>query len=92
MKVLLGASIVCVFIEFQNLFSIQNQWTNLIFTRPRVVFARNSYTVLYEESKFTFTFAQKSIDNIFKMVSLSVKRSIQADWSLCTNSCLLVTS
>ena len=27
MKVLLGASVVCVFIEFQNLFSIQNQWT-----------------------------------------------------------------
>ena len=41
MKVLLGASIVCVFIEFENLFSIQNQWTTLIFTRPRVVLARN---------------------------------------------------
>ena len=42
MKVLLGASVVCVLslciecIEFQNLFSIQNQWTSLIFTRPRV--------------------------------------------------------
>ena len=35
-----------------------------------------SYTVLNEESEFTFTFPQKSTDNIFKMASLSVKRSI----------------
>ena len=33
-KVLIGASVVCVFIEFQNLFAIQNQWTSLIFIRP----------------------------------------------------------
>ena len=41
MNVPLGASVVCVFIEFQNLFSIPNQWTSLICTRPRVVLARN---------------------------------------------------
>ena len=35
-----------------------------------------SYAVLDEESEFTFTFPQKSTDNIFKMASLSVKRSI----------------
>ena len=36
-----------------------------------------SYTVLDEESEFTFTFPQKSKGNIFKMASLSVKRSIK---------------
>ena len=36
-----------------------------------------SYTVLDEESEFTFAFPQKSTDNIFKMASLSVKRSIK---------------
>ena len=41
MKVLLGASVICVFIEFQNLFSIQNQSTSLILTLPRVVLALN---------------------------------------------------
>ena len=35
-----------------------------------------SYTILDEESEFTFTFPQKSTDNIFKMASLSLKRSI----------------
>ena len=35
-----------------------------------------SYTILDKESEFTFTFAQKSTDNIFKMAALSVKRSI----------------
>ena len=38
-----------------------------------------SYTILDEESEFTFTFPQKSADNIFKMSSLSVKRSIAND-------------
>ena len=33
--------------------------------------------LVVEEYEFTFTFAQKSIDNIFKMASLSVKRSIK---------------
>ena len=37
-----------------------------------------SYTILDEESEFTFTFPQKSTDNIFKMASLSVKMSILA--------------
>ena len=35
-----------------------------------------SYTILDEESELTLTFLQKSTDNIFKMASLSVKRSI----------------
>ena len=35
-----------------------------------------SCTILDEESEFTFTFPQKSTENIFKMASLSVKRSI----------------
>ena len=35
-----------------------------------------SYTILDEESEFTFSFPQKSTDNIFKMALLSVKRSI----------------
>ena len=35
-----------------------------------------SYTIWDEESEFTFTFPQKSTDNIFKMASLSVKTSI----------------
>ena len=44
MKVPLCTSVASVFIELQNLFSSENDWTRLIFThprRPRVVLTRN---------------------------------------------------
>ena len=48
----------------------------------------HSYTILDEESEFTFTFPQKSRDNIFKTVSLSVKRSIGNSCSYLASSYL----
>ena len=48
-----------------SLFGVSNTFENLY-----------SYTVLDEEFEYNFTFPQKSTDNIFKMASLSVKRSI----------------
>ena len=37
MKVPLCTSVVSVFIELQNFFAADNDWTSLTFTRPRVV-------------------------------------------------------
>ena len=56
-------SAVSVFIEVQDLFSSENDWTSLNFTRPRVVLTQNHnfkmsvnlleilYTVLYAHFK-----------------------------------------
>ena len=41
MKVSLCTSVASVFIELKNLFSSENDWTRLIFTRPMVVLTRN---------------------------------------------------
>ena len=41
MKVPLCTSVASVFLEFQNLFSSENDKTRLIFTRPRVVLTQN---------------------------------------------------
>ena len=92
MKVPLCTSVASVFIELQNLFSSENDRTRLIFTRPRVVLTLNRnfkisalYMWKYVLShnfrwgiRITFTFPLKSKDNIFKMASLSVKRSVLA--------------
>ena len=75
MKVSLCTSVASVFRELQNLFYSENDRTRLIYLRVSYTCENlYSYTVLDEESEFTFTFPQKSIDNIFKMASLSVKR------------------
>ena len=78
MKVLLCTSVASVFIEFKNIFSSENDRTRLIFCLSVSYTCENLYfyTILDEESEFTFTFPQKSTDNIFKMASLSVKRSL----------------
>ena len=59
MKVPLCTSVVSVFIELKNLFSTDNDWTSLTFTRPRVVLTRNhnlKMPVNLLRSKEVFTF------------------------------------
>ena len=41
MKIPIYTSVVSVFIQVQNLFSFENGWKSLNFTRPRVVLTRN---------------------------------------------------
>ena len=54
MKIHIYTSVVSVFIQVQNLFSSENGWKSLNFTRPRVVLTRNhkfKMSVILLESK-----------------------------------------
>ena len=54
MKIPIYTSVVTVFIQVQNLFSSENGWKSLNFTRPRVVLTRNhkfKMSVILLESK-----------------------------------------
>ena len=65
MKVPIHTSVVSMFIEVQNLFCSENNWTSLTFTRPRVVLTRIlnfkmsvnlSQSMLYCENLYSYTF------------------------------------